>query len=261
MTPRALIADDEPLLREILEARLAKAWPQLQVVARARNGREAVELFERLRPDVCFLDVHMPGMSGLEAARLIGPQAQMVFVTAYDRYALDAFEHGVLDYLVKPVTDARLATTVERLKKRMEEPRTPAPSDELLREVARRLDRMEGVATTEHLRWLRASKGGGLQLIPVREVDFLRADSKYTSVGYRDDAGKPAEALIRLALKELAAQLDPATFAQVHRGVVVNLNSIRRVVRLDRDSAEIELKHRPERLPVSRTYLHLFREM
>ena len=261
MTPRALIADDEPVLREILEARLAKAWPQLQVVARARNGREAVELFERLRPDICFLDVHMPGMSGLEAARLIGPQAQMVFVTAYDRYALDAFEHGVLDYLVKPVTDARLATTVDRLKQRMEEHRPPGPSDELLREVARRLDRIEGVATAEHLRWLRASKGSGLHLIPVQAVDFLRADSKYTSVGYRDDAGKPAEALIRLALKDLVAQLDPGTFVQVHRSVVVNLNSIRRVVRLDRDSAEVELKHRAERLPVSKTYLHLFRQM
>lgn len=261
MTPRALIADDEPVLRDILEARLAKAWPQLQIVGRARNGREAVELFERLRPDICFLDVHMPGMSGLEAARLIGPQAQMVFVTAYDKYALDAFEHGVLDYLVKPVTDARLTTTVDRLRQRMEEPRPAAPSDELLREVARRLDRMEGVATTEHLRWLRASMGGGLHLIPVQVVDFLRADSKYTSVGYRDDAGKPAGALIRLALKELVAQLDPNTFVQVHRGVVVNLNSVRRVVRLDRDSAEIELKHRQERLPVSKTYLHLFREM
>jgi DNA-binding LytR/AlgR family response regulator len=261
MTPRALIADDEPVLRDILEARLAKAWPELQIVAKARNGREAVELFERLRPDICFLDVHMPGMSGLEAARLIGPQAQMVFVTAYDKYALEAFEHGVLDYLVKPVTDVRLATTVERLKQRMEEPRSSAPSDDLLREVARRLDRIEGVATTGHLRWLRASKGGGLHLIPVQVVDYLRADSKYTSVGYRDDAGRPAEALIRLALKELVSQLDPGMFVQIHRSVVVNLSSIRRVVRLDRDSAEIELKHREERLPVSKTYLHLFREM
>lgn len=261
MTARALIADDEPLLRDILEARLARAWPELQIVAKVRNGREAVETFERLRPDICFLDVQMPGMSGIEAARLIGPRARMVFVTAYDRYALDAFEHGVLDYLVKPVTDARLATTVARLQDRLSGPRAAGPSDELLREVARRLDRLEGVATAEHLRWLRASKGGGLHLIPVREVDFLRADHKYTLVGHRDDAGKPAEALIRLALKDLVAQLDPDTFVQVHRGVVVNLNSVRRVVRLDRDSAEIELKDRPERLPVSKTHLHLFREM
>lgn len=261
MTPSALIADDEPLLRDILEARLAKAWPQLQIVARARNGREAVELSERLRPDICFLDVRMPGMSGLEAARLIGPRPHVVFVTAYDKYALDAFEHGVLDYLVKPVTDARLATTVERLRRRLEEPPPSAPSDALLREVARRLDRIEGVATTAYLRWLRASQGGGLQLIPVQAVDFLRADSKYTLVGYREDAGAPAEAVIRLALKELVAQLDPAIFVQVHRGSAVNLDSIRRVIRLDRDSAEIELKHRPERLPVSKRYLHLFRGM
>lgn len=261
MRPRGLIADDEPLLREILETRLAKVWPELQIVARARNGREAVEEFDRLQPEVCFLDVHMPGMSGIEAARHIGPRAQIVFVTAFDRYALEAFEHGVLDYLVKPVTEARLAQTVERLRARLAESRSSAPSDALLRELAQRLARLEGGHGSEHLRWLRTSKGGALQLIAVDEVDFLRADCKYTAVGYREEGGKPAEALIRLGLKELVAQLDPAVFVQVHRGAAVNLHAVKRVVREDRDSAVIELKHRAERLPVSRSYLHLFREM
>lgn len=261
MRPTALIADDEPVLRDILETRLRKTWPELQVVAKARNGREAVERFETLRPDICFLDVQMPGMSGIEAARHIGPQAHVVFVTAYDQYAVEAFEQGVVDYLVKPVTDARLATTVERLRAKLTEPAAVGPGDAVLQELGRRLDRLEGAATSAHLRWLRASRGAALHLIPVESVDYLRADSKYTSVAYREDAGTPAEALIRLSLKELVTRLPPERFAQVHRGVVVNLHAILRVVRQDRDSALIELKHRAERLPVSKTYLQLFREM
>jgi DNA-binding LytR/AlgR family response regulator len=220
----------------------------------ARSGRHC-------KPEVCFLDVQMPGMTGIEAARHIGPRAQMVFVTAYDRYALEAFEHGVLDYLVKPVSEARLANTVTRLQARLAAAEQSAPSDALLREMAQRLSRLEGSPGTEYLRWLRTSKGGALHLIPLQDVDFLRADSKYTLVGYRDDSGKPAEALIRLALKELVAQLDPSVFVQVHRAVVVNLGAIKRVLREDRDSAVIELKHRQDRLPVSKTHLHLFREM
>lgn len=261
MNPTALIADDEPVLRDILEARLRKAWPSLQVVAKARNGREAVEYFETFRPAVCFLDVQMPGMSGIEAARHIGPQALIVFVTAYDQYAVEAFEQGVLDYLVKPVTDARLATTVTRLQAKLAEPAPAGLDDAVLQELGRRLDRLEGAATSAHLRWLRASRGTALHLIPVESVDYLRADHKYTSVAYREDSGTLAEALVRLSLKDLVARLPPERFAQVHRGVVVNLHAIRRVLRQDRDSALIELKHRSERLPVSKTYLHLFREM
>lgn len=261
MSPTALIADDEPVLRDILETRLRKVWPSLQIVAKARNGREAVELFEKTRPAICFLDVQMPGMSGIEAARHIGPQALVVFVTAYDQYAVEAFEQGVIDYLVKPVTDARLATAVNRLRAKLAEPVLAGPDDTVLQELGRRLDRLEGAATSAHLRWLRASRGPALHLIPIENVDYLRADSKYTSVAYRDDDGTPTEALIRLSLKELVARLPPERFAQVHRGVVVSLHAIRRVLREDRDSALIELKHRSERLPVSKTYLHLFREM
>ena len=265
MNPTALIADDEPLLRELLEARLAKAWPELQIVAQARNGRQAVELFEQLKPQICFLDVHMPGLSGVEAARAIGRRAHLVFVTAYDQYALEAFEHGVLDYLVKPVTPARLAETVQRLKDRMQAAQPAVHSEALLQQLAEHLQRAQGSpngqSAGERLRWVRASVGQGLVMIPVETIDYLKADSKYTLVAYRDEAGKTAEALIRLPLKELLAQLDPAEFAQVHRSVVVNLRAIRRVLRNDNETADIELKSRSERLPVSRSYLHLFREM
>jgi DNA-binding LytR/AlgR family response regulator len=256
MNPTALIADDEPLLREILEARLAAAWPELQIVAQARNGPQAIELFEQHQPAICFLDVHMPGLSGVEVARQVGKRAHLVFVTAYDQYALDAFAHGVLDYLVKPVTAARLAETVERLKARLQQAQPAVHSEQLLTQLAARL-KLEQPKT---LAWIRATVGASLRMIPIDDIDFLKSDTKYTLVAYRDE-GQPAEALIRTPLKDLLAQLDPAHFAQVHRSVVINLRSIRRVTRGDNETADIELKGRPERLPVSRSYLHLFKEM
>lgn len=261
--PTALIADDEPLLREVLRRRLAEVWPALQVVAEARNGREAIELVERCQPDICFLDVQMPGVSGVEAARQIGRRAHLVFVTAFEQYALQAFEHGVLDYLVKPVTPTRLAETVLRLQERMDKALPAVHSEALLQQLATQLARAAGVATAgvEPLRWVRANVQGALQMIPVASIAYLKADAKYTLVAWRDEAGRPTEALVRLALKELLAQLDPRQFAQVHRAVVVNLGEILRVTRGDNETAEIFLKGRSERLPVSRSYLHLFREM
>jgi len=254
--PTALIADDEPLLREILEARLAAVWPELQIVAQARNGRQAIELFEQHRPTICFLDVHMPGLSGVEVARQIGKSAHLVFVTAFDQYALEAFQHGVLDYLVKPVTAARLSETVERLKARLQQAQPAVHSEALLAQLAERLK----LDKPETLRWVRASVGPSLRMIPVDDIDYLKSDSKYTLVAYRDE-GQVAEALIRMPLKDLLPQLDPQQFAQVHRSVVVNLRSIRRVTRGDNETADIELKGRSERLPVSRSYLQLFKEM
>ena len=274
--PTALIADDEPLLRETLARQLAQAWPELSIVAEARNGREAVERFEALKPDICFLDVHMPGLSGVEAAQKIGARAHLVFVTAYQQYALQAFERGALDYLVKPVDAARLAETVLRLQTRL---RTASPvltTDALLQQLAERLRQSghassalaldavadaEPTAPTEPLRWIRAAVGQSLRLILVDDIDFLRSDEKYTLVAWRGDAGKPSEALIRTPLKLLLAQLDAAQFAQVHRSVVVNLNSISHVTRAHNETAEIHLKGRPEVLAVSRSYLHLFRQM
>lgn len=258
--PTALIADDEPLLREALARQLAEAWPELDVVAQARNGREAVERFEALRPDVCFLDVHMPGLSGIEAAQRIGGRAHLVFVTAYDRYAVQAFAQGVLDYLVKPVEPARLAETVARLRERLQAPQPAAPTAALLEQLATQLARLDE-ARVEPLRWIRAQAGTAVRLIPVDDVLYLRSDTKYTRVAWRSEAGAPGEALVRTPLKELVARLDPAQFAQIHRSVVVNLRAVDRVVRGDHETAEVHLKGRAEVLPVSRSYLHLFREM
>jgi DNA-binding LytR/AlgR family response regulator len=256
--PTALIADDEPLLREALARQLAQAWPELDIVAQARNGRETVKLFEARRPDVCFLDVHMPGLSGVEAAHYIGRRAHLVFVTAYDQYAVQAFAEGVLDYLVKPVEAARLAETVSRLKDRLQSEQPALNTEALLQQLAAQLQRG---ATPAPLRWIRAQVGQTLRLIPVDEIDYLRSDTKYTLIAWRGDAGQPGEALVRIALKELVAQLDPEQFAQVHRSVVVNLRAISHVTRGDNETADIHLKGRKEVLPVSRSYLHLFRQM
>ncbi len=256
--PKALVADDEPLLRRSLLRMLAEAWPELNVVAQARNGREAVEQFEALQPDVCFLDVHMPGLSGVEAARFIGQRAQLVFVTAHNQYAVQAFEHGALDYLVKPVEPVRLASTVARLKERLRAVR-PAPATEaLLEQLAAQL--LKDVAPTA-LRWLRVSVGQVLRLVAIDEIDFLRSDEKYTLVAWCSDDGKVSQGLIRTPLKELLPQLDATHFAQVHRSVVVNLRAISHVTRGDNETAEVHLKGRGEVLPVSRTYLHLFKQM
>src|SRR5687768_17035247 len=246
--PTALVADDEPLLRAALVRALAAEWPELRVVAECRNGREAVERFEALLPDVCFLDVQMPGLSGVEAAALIGRRAQLVFVTAFDQYAVQAFAHGALDYLVKPVEPARLADTVARLRDRLRDARPPADHDALIADLAARLARG---AAPPGLRWLRASVGATVRVIGVDEIDFLRADEKYTRVGWRGDAGPATDALVRTPLKELLAQLDPDRFVQVHRAVVVNLRAIDHVVKHDNETAAIHLKGRGEVLPVS----------
>jgi DNA-binding LytR/AlgR family response regulator len=256
--PAALIADDEPLLREALARLLARAWPELEVVALARSGREAVESFEARRPDVCFLDVHMPGLSGVEAGRLIGPRAHLVFVTAYDQYAVQAFEQGALDYLVKPVELPRLAETVARLKERLRAARPMPDSEALLEQLAARI---RGPEAPAFLRWIRVSAGRSLRLVPVEEIDFLRSDEKYTLVAWRDEGGKAADGLIRTPLKDLVARLDPAQFVQVHRSVVVNLRAVSHVTRGLNETANVHLKDRDEVLPVSRTFLHHFRQM
>ena len=256
--PTALIADDEPLLRDALERLLADAWPQLVVVAQARNGREAISMFEAHRPDVCFLDVQMPGTTGVEAARHIGRRAHLVFVTAYDQYAVQAFAQGVLDYLVKPVEPARLAETVARLKERLGAAQPALNTEELLLQLAAQLQKAAAPAA---LRWIRASVGQTVRLIPVDDIDFLRSEEKYTVIAWRDDAGQPRDAVIRTPLKELATQLDASHFAQVHRSVVVNLRSVAHVTRGPNETADIHLKGRADVLPVSRSYLHLFRQM
>ncbi len=254
---RALIADDEPLLRDRLRSLLARLWPELAVVAEARNGREAIELFDEHRPEVVFLDVHMPGVNGIEAARALARRTQIVFVTAYEQYALQAFEHGAIDYLVKPFEEARLAETVSRLRERLARPEPPAAAlESVLDGLAAELQRRAGVPAAAHLQWIKASVGTSVRLIPVEQVIYLKSDEKYTLVVWEG-----GEALIRKTIRELADELDPARFAQVHRSVIVNLHQVAQVDRGLNETAELRLKGRSETLPVSRSYLHLFRQM
>ena len=268
--PTALIADDEPLLRDSLARSLGAAWPELQILGQARNGREALELFEALQPEIVFLDVHMPGLNGIEAARQLARRAQIVFVTAYEEYAVQAFEQGALDYLVKPVDEARLADTVARLKARRAGPQSAASQSTQVLEavIAQLLERLGQSApqaasaasaaepAAKYLQWIRASVGATLKLIPVDDIVYLRSDEKYTLVAWSE-----GEALIRTPIRELMDQLDPASFVQVHRSVVVNLHAISHLTRGLNETADVHLKGRTEVLPVSRSYLHLFRQM
>ena len=256
--PTALIAEDEPLLRQALEQLLSEAWPELSVVARARNGREAIDKFDQFQPHICFLDVHMPGVSGIEVARHVARRAHLVFVTAYDKYAVQAFAEGALDYLVKPIDAERLKNTVARLQQRLREAQPAMPTEALLQQLAAHLERR---STTTPLRWIRASIGTAVRLIATQNIDFLRAEDKYTLIAWRGDADELYESVIRTPLKELSVQLDPAQFVQVHRSAVVNLNAIAQIVRGANETADIHLKGRSEVLPVSRSYLHLFRQM
>jgi len=255
----ALIADDEPLLREALRRQLASVWPELAIVAEARNGREAVQLFDERHPDICFLDVHMPGLSGVDAGTHIGRRAHLVFVTAYDHYAVQAFAQGALDYLLKPVEQTRLAETANRLKERLQASRPAVNTEQLLQQLSTQLATLQGVGKGP-LRWIRAQAGKTVRLIPVDQVDYLRSDAKYTLVAWRD-GGRPAEAVVRTPLKELLEELDSDQFARVHRSVVINLRAISHITRHDNETAAIHLKGRQDVLPVSRNYLHLFRQM
>ena len=259
----AMIADDEPLLRASLREHLARLWPELSVVAEARNGREAVELFDIHVPQVVFLDVHMPGRNGIEAAREIGTRSALVFVTAYEQYAVQAFEQGALDYVIKPIDAARLGDTVQRLQARLAVPSAlssglPAANGEALDGVLERIATAlrAGAAPRTWLHWIKASVGTSVRLIPVDQIAFFKSDEKYTLVVW--DSG---EALIRKTIRELADELDPERFAQVHRSVIVNLHRVSQVTRSLNETAELHLTARPEVLPVSRSFLHLFRQM
>lgn len=271
----ALIADDEPLLREHLRSQLGKLWPELDIVADARNGREAVELFDAHQPAIVFLDVHMPGLNGIEAARAMARRAQIVFITAYEQYAVQAFEQGAIDYLVKPVDPARLADTVQRLKERLTERSSQrtgplagasmaagagagAAANAMLDAVLERMasELRQRVPARAWLQWIKASSGSRMRLIPVEQVAYLRADGKYTTVVWDD-----GEALIRKSIRELADELDPERFVQIHRSAIVNLHYVREVVRGMNETADVHLRGHAEVLPVSRSYLHHFRQM
>jgi DNA-binding LytR/AlgR family response regulator len=252
---RAVIADDEPLMREQLRARLSELWPELEIVAEAKNGVEAVEQVAALRPEVVFLDIRMPAKSGIEAAREIaaldGRPPEIVFVTAYDQYAVDAFQQGVIDYVLKPAERERLVVTVDRLRKRLA---APSPSSAALQQALARL--AEKLEPESRLKWIQATVGNQIQMIAVDEVLFFVSDEKYTRVQTAQQ-----EALIRKPIKELLAELDPRQFWQIHRSTLINARAIAGIVRDERGRQLVAVKGRPEKLEVSRSYAHLFKGM
>jgi len=246
--PTALLAEDETVLRAELRAHLERLWPQLRIVAEAANGIEAMRLLGELNPDVLFLDIEMPGLSGLEVARLAQGHCHVVFVTAYDAHAVAAFEQGAVDYVLKPFDPARLSLAVRRVEQRLGT--TPSNLDGLLRELA------AGAGPRSYLRWIKASRGSMLQLITVDDVCYFQSDTGYTRVVTTE-----GESLIRTPLKELQEQLDPAVFWPVHRSTIVNANAIAGVARDFRGRISITLKSRTEKLAVSDAHAHLFRQM
>jgi DNA-binding LytR/AlgR family response regulator len=233
---------------------LTDLWPELAICAEAGNGKEALEAVETCSPHIAFLDIRMPGLSGLQVAEVIAKSCFIVFVTAYDEYAVAAFEKQAVDYLLKPVTRERLQQTVQRLKKRIAEHNAPPPQ---LAQLARELvDSIAARPEPKFLQWLRVQRGDSIELIPVKDVIYFRADDKYTTVRTRD-----REALIRYRIRDLVAQLDPDRFWQIHRGTIVNVSQIDSVSRSLTGRGVIRLKDRSETLTVSRTYLHLFKQM
>ena len=249
----ALIADDEAPMRDQLRARLLAVWPALTIVAEAANGNDAVALAQQHKPDIVFLDIRMPGMSGIEAARQLYSRCHIVFVTAYDQYALDAFEQGAMDYLLKPVSAERLERTCERLRARLARP--PQDIGAQLAQLAQALQQA-APAKPAYLRWIQAQVGGNLRMVSTREVLFFQSDEKYTRV-----QTATAELLIRKTLKELSDELDPDEFWRIHRSTLVRVDAIEEVTRDMRGRHMLRLRGHKEELEISRNHTHLFQQM
>ena len=247
--PTAIVAEDEPILRTQLEGKLRKLWPELEIIASVGDGAAALEALEDRAPDFMFLDIQMPELTGVEVARHVGNRAHVVFVTAYDQYAIQAFETGAVDYILKPATDDRLAVTLERLKAKLATP--PVDLKAVLSQIAQQVG-----GRKEKLQWIKATVGQNLRLIPVAEVLFFQSDEKYTRVALAD-----GEALIKTPIRELIDGLDPEVFWQIHRSTLVNVNAIAAVTRDFRGQAHVKIKGKDENLVVSRIYSHLFKQM
>lgn len=250
--PTAIIADDEQHLANYLNDRLTALWPELSIVGIAKNGLEAMRLVDDESPTIVFLDIRMPGLTGLEVASRLDANTHVVFVTAYDQYAVEAFDRQAADYLLKPVTDDRLARTIARLKEKIAKVESPGDVAGILKQLAQVLP----TAKDSYLRWIRASVGETVRQIPIDEVLYLQAQDKYVSVYTRE-----GESLIRTPLSELSAQLDPNEFWQIHRSTIINVS---RVVSTQRDvmgRTQVKLRECKTELPVSRAYAHLFKQM
>jgi DNA-binding LytR/AlgR family response regulator len=254
MSVTALIADDEAPLRAQLRTRLGEAWPELRIVAEAANGMEALAMAALHKPDIAFLDIRMPGMGGIDAARQLYDRCHIVFATAYDQYALDAFEQGAIDYLLKPVSLVRLQTTCERLRKRID--KAPQDIGAQLAELGSLLKAGGAAPKRDYLRWIQAQVGGSLRMVSTREILFFQADDKYTSV-----QTATTQLLIRKTLKELADELDPDEFWRIHRSTLVRVDAIAEVTRDLRGRQMLRLRNFPGELEVSRNHGHLFQQM
>ena len=253
MKPTALIADDEPLLAEDLRRRLARLWPELDIVAVCHDGPAALARLGEDRPEIAFLDIRMPGLTGLEVAARLDYPCQLVFVTAYDQHAVEAFEQAAVDYVLKPAEDARLAKTVARLRGTL-----AGPSDSERSRLVAALEKvgLRDTAKPAPLKWIRASVGEAVRLLPVGDVRYFQAADKYTAV-----MTASGELLIRTPIKELAEQLDPETFWQVHRGTIVNAQFVTAARHDGSGRVLLSLRDRPETVTASRAYAHLFRQM
>jgi DNA-binding LytR/AlgR family response regulator len=247
--PTAIIAEDEPLLRGELKDALAALWPELEILAEAEDGIQAIRALETRKPDVIFLDIQMPGMTGLDVARVASGKCHVVFVTAYDQYAVAAFDRGAVDYVMKPFSSARLAIAVARIRERMNS--APANLEGLLKTLAERSQ-----PARQFLRWISVADGRNVRLITTDQICYFQADNKYTVV-----VTAAAQSMINKTIKELVAELDPDIFLQIHRGTVVNVNAIATVHRDLRGRLEVQLKHRKEALQVSASFVHLFKQM
>ena len=243
----ALIAEDEPLLRTEIRETLRTLWPQLVVCAEVGDGARAIEALDGLAPDVVFLDIEMPGVDGLEVARRASGRAHVVFITAFDQHAISAFEHGALDYVLKPISTVRMQLTVARLQERMRHP----PAD--LHGLVKLLQRV-ALRESEYLKWLTVPHGSELRVVTVAEICYLRADHKYTTV-----ATRTSTFLLTSSLKEMKDKLDPHMFWQIHRSIIVNVGAIDTIYRSFRGTLEVKLKERSELLPVSAAHAHLFK--
>jgi DNA-binding LytR/AlgR family response regulator len=251
--PSAVVADDERLMREQIIDRLKEAWPELLIVGEASNGREAIAMVQSLRPDIVFLDISMPGMDGIETAQALAGRAHVVFVTAHDQYAISAFEHGAVDYLLKPAEPERVALTCQRLRERLKQ--APDPMNEVLEQLSQRLG-AGGLKPREYMRWVQASVGANIRMIPTSDILFFRAEDKYTLV-----KTLAVEALIRKPIKELIEELDPDEFWQIHRSTVVRVDAVEQVSRDFRGHQIVHVRGSDEKLEVSRTFNHLFKQM